>query len=234
MFKQLLGAIGIGVGAARSAATAQLFKPYVTAPAANAIYRLLFCDDLPAFRPEASAKPAEWQELLFDSQDPSKIEALGNNPSAESRIRALAYNWLRAHGHETPRGIILGVIIEVPMDSGLDVLAAYSDGTVRYINQSGGMAIIEPGTLPEVNSEAKRLVELSQPVVARIGPWDKPRLPPPVKPNLRLSFVVSDGLYFGQGPSTVMQHDALAGPVIQQGAQLLKLVTDETAAKPDP
>ena len=118
------------------------------------------------------------------------------------------------------------------MDQGLDVLAAYADGSVRYINQSGKLAIIEPGALLDANTQAKRMIELAQPLVARIGPTDKPRLPPPVKPGVRISFVVSDGLYFGQAPLQVMQRDAVAGPLIQQGTQLLQLVVGKAVVKP--
>jgi hypothetical protein len=224
MFKKLLGMIGAGSAPAGPAAPAAPRE----ASAATALYDLLFCDDLAVFRPKPADTLADWQRLLFGpAQDPSKVEALALDPATESRVRALAFNWLRTGGYFTPKGIVLGVIIEVPLDQGLDVLAAYADGSARYLNQTGKVAIIEPDGLPEANRQAKRLVELAQPVVAQIGPWDKPRLPPPVRPNIRLTFIVSDGLYFGQGPFQAMQQESLAGPLIQQGSQLLALIVDQ-------
>ena len=88
--------------------------------------------------------------------------------------------------------------------------------------------------MPEANVQAKRLIELAQPIVAQIGPWDKARLPPPARPNTRLTFIVSDGLYFGEGPFAVMQRDGLAGPLVLQGAHMLTLITDKVVAPPAP
>jgi len=114
------------------------------------------------------------------------------------------------------------VIVEVPLASGLDTLAAFSEGGVRYVNQSGKLLVIEG--VADVLPLVKRLIAASEPVVSRIGPWDKPRLAPPKLGNVRLTFLVSDGLYFGEGPMSVMQGDAMAGPIIGQATQLLQAV----------
>jgi hypothetical protein len=62
--------------------------------------------------------------------------------------------------------------------------------------------------------------------VSQIGPWEKRRLPPPKLGYIRMSFVVSDGLYFGEGPFEVMQNDAMAGPIVQRAGELLRAVVD--------
>lgn len=123
---------------------------------------------------------------------------------------------------------LLGVIVEVPLAVGLDALAASSEGGVRYLNQSGKLVVIEgvPQFLPMV----KRLFEVSQPVVQRIGPWTKPRLAPPKPGNVRLTFLVSGGLYFGEGEMAVMQQEPMAEPIIGQATELLQAVV-ETGAK---
>lgn len=230
MFKKALGLLGMGSAPAAAAATTPPYQPYPPASSANAIYDLLFCDAPTAYRGSVD-RPADWQDLLFGaSQDPAKIADLARDTTAESRVRALAYNWLRAHGQPAPKGAVLGVVVEMPFQHGLDVLAAYEDGGVRYINQSGKLVFVEPGALPKVNQLAKHLLALAQPIVARIGPWDKARLPPPKRPDVRITFIVSDGLYFGQGPAEVMQRDALAGPLLLQGAQLTKAVIDSAVA----
>ena len=131
MFKKLLGAVGGGEGRPPAAA-----PPSAPAPGPpdgfRAIYDLLFCDVPALFEARPDVPPADWQRWLFGPmQHPARIAALAADASAESRVRALAYNWLRAHGGETPRGLVLGVIIEVPLNPGLDVLAAYADGGVR-------------------------------------------------------------------------------------------------------
>jgi hypothetical protein len=170
--------------------------------------------------------PAAWQAILFGpAPDPAAVSALAHDPANESRVRALAFHWLRDRGFEIQRGLVLGIVIEVPLDRGLDVLAAYADGSVRYINHTGRMTFIEAGASSDANGQSQRLIALAGPVIARIGPWDQPRLPPPGQPNLRLTFIVSDGLYVGDGPFRTMEQDALAGPLVSQGTQLLGTVT---------
>jgi hypothetical protein len=43
---------------------------------------------------------------------------------------------------------------------------------------------------------------------------------------VRMSFLVSDGLHFGEGPWSVMESDPMAAPIIQRAAQLLVAVVD--------
>ena len=47
------------------------------------------------------------------------------------------------------------------------------------------------------NELTNQLFAESEKIVKQIGPWDKPRRPHPAKGNARISFLVSDGLYFG-------------------------------------
>ena len=77
------------------------------------------------------------------------------------------------------------------------LLAAFPDGRVHYINHSEKMSIFE-GSPPEIESRIKDLIAASQPVLTRLNPWEKARLPPPAQDIVRLTFLVSDGLYFGQ------------------------------------
>jgi hypothetical protein len=198
----------------------------------DTIYNLLFCDEPSLFAPREGQEPNEWQRLLFGTgTDPQPLLALANDASAESRIRALAFTWLRKRGHAVPK-VLLGTVVEVPLEGGLDTLAAYVDGQVRYINQSGKLAVIDGGP-PDIVAAVRDLMRAAQGIVDRIGPWDKPRLPPPRRGNIRMTFLVSDGLYFGEGPFDLMQRDAMAGPFVAQAAQLLKLVVDTALANKD-
>ncbi len=235
MFRKLAGLIGLGFAAAGLTVSAEPAQPYANKPAARAIYELLFCDDPSAFAPKPGNTPTDWQVLLYGpAQDPVRITLLAKDSATQSRTRALAFNWLRAHGEAAPKGVILGVIIEVPLDQGLDVLAAYADGSVRYINHAGRIAVIEPNGLPEANAQAKRLVDMAQSVAAVIGLSEEARQSPPAKPDARVTFVASDGLHYRQGPFETMQSSALAGPLIRQGSQLLMLVVNAVVPEPAP
>ena len=69
------------------------------------------------------------------------------------------------------------------------------------------------------------MIEASKPIVAAIGPGENDRLPAPPIGHIRLTFLVSDGPYFGEGPMETMQSDAMAAPLIQTATVLLlKLV----------
>jgi hypothetical protein len=225
---------GLGIGgktAGPSAAGAPALVPEA-APRpyreeyANVLYNLLFCDFPGMFAPRPDADPAPWQTLLFgDSPDAAAVRALAADEQQEARTRALAYNWLRMHGQPVPPRILLGTIVEVPQNGGLDTLAAFKDGAVRYINQTGKSSIFE-GVGGEIGMRVSALLAASQAPVDRIGPWDKPRLPPPGRGRIRLTFLVSDGLYFGEGDFDDFSRDAMAGPVVAAATQLLVQVVN--------
>ena len=200
-----------------------MIAPY-SLDAANHIYNLLFCDDLSLWNGGTDPQTDLWRVLAPDT-DPATLRAISGKESAESRLRVLAFNRLRAMGEKVTPGILLGTIVEVPLDGGLDTLAVFTDQRIRYINQTGKMAVFE-APLPAMKVAIAALMAASKTVVSRIGPWDKPRLPPPPKGSVRLSFLVSDGLYFGQGPFEQFSRDAMAGPVIKHAGELLVLVTN--------
>jgi hypothetical protein len=67
------------------------------------------------------------------------IQALQNGLAhrrTDSRTRLFMANALRTLG-ATPEPVVEGVVVEVPSQGGLDALAAYTDGSARYIVSSG-------------------------------------------------------------------------------------------------
>jgi hypothetical protein len=84
---------------------------------------------------------------------------------------------------------------------------------------------------PDVIAGAKDLIAASRDTVSQIGPWDQPRRPPPSRGDIRLSFLVADGLYFGEGPFNLLANEPLARPVIQAGLKLLQLCVQAATAK---
>jgi len=230
MFRKLLERVGLAGGAgdrpaaAPSTPAAPPYAPYADA-ALNHIYNLLFCDDPTPFRPRPGSAPAPWQATLFGSAPSADAVAqLANDATAEGRVRALAFNWLRRNGRAVAAKQLLGVIIEARLPGGLDVLAAFSEGGVRYINQTGKTSFFEGVT--SLQPLVTALLEAAAAVVAQIGPSDKPRRPPPGGDHVRLTFLVSDGLYFGEGQMASMQREALGGPLLQKAGALLQAVVD--------
>lgn len=122
---------------------------------------------------------------------------------------------------------LLAVIVEVGLDNGLDALASFNDGTARYINQTGKILVWE--TTDEKSMELTQDLFLkSQNIVNQIGAWDKPRRPAPTKGNVRITFLVSDGLYFGEGPINVLFNDPMASPALTSATNLMKYLTEKS------
>lgn len=189
----------------------------------NKIYELLFCDNIALYTPQ-DIYP--WDILFAQPTNADRLQTLATDRSQEARARALAYHLLKAEKVPITVKELLGVIIEVSLPGGLDVLAAFSDGSARYINYAEKMVVWENRT-EESHALIASLFNHSVIVVDRIGPWDQDRRPFPTGGMVRLSFLVSNGLYFGEGPFDFMAKDAMAGPVIQAATQLMVFLTNQ-------
>lgn len=195
--------------------------------ATSALYELLFCDRLELYTgsiPPPHAYP--WNVLLADPPVEKALLQLLADHNMESRIRLLAAHILRQRSMDIPRKDLLGVIVEIGLEDGLDVLASYSDGTARYFNYTGKVLIWEAPNAESIPL-TQNLFNASARIVSQIGPWNKPRKPFPPKGSLRISFLVSDGLYFGEGPVNVLFNDAMAGPALQAATALMQYVTQK-------
>ena len=192
--------------------------------ATNRLYNALFCDDVQLLMPPEDRTLTAWQRALMGGPAyAGALRRLAEDPAGDARVRAMACRQLQAQGHAVPVRQLLGVVVEVPLDSGLDTLAAYVDGNARFIHGSGHTSIVEGPDTP-VAPVVQRLLAASQNVVDLIGPSDQPRRAAP-KRNVRMSFIVSDGLYFGEGPMEVLMADGMAGPVLRNAVNLLNEIT---------
>jgi hypothetical protein len=194
----------------------------------NLIYSLLFCDDLNLYKTNTKHPYIHPFDVLFaDQSSAAELQKIVDDTRSASRVKILAYNRLRASGHHTEKKELLAVIVEVGLDGGLDVLASFEDGTARYINQSGKMIIWEK-TDPTFLALREDLFAKSEKTVSQIGPWNQPRRPFPTTGNVRITFLVSDGLYFGEGPANVLFNDPMGKPVLDAAAQMMKYLTETT------
>lgn len=79
----------------------------------------------------------------------------------------------------------------------------------------------------------KDLFSNSAEILIHIGPWDKPRRPHPTRGIARISFLVSDGLYFGEGPIDVLFNDPLASPALMSGTKLMQYLAEKAMSESD-
>jgi hypothetical protein len=153
----------------------------------------------------------------------SQWQRITSSPELEPRHHLQAWHFLRQQGQPPPTQCakqVLGVVIEVGMPQGLDLLAAYVDHSARYYNFSGSGVVWEhpDATLDPAIDE---LIAAAQGVVERIGPWTEPRPAPPPRDQARLNFLTPSGLHFGQGPMAALSNDALGGHVLRLGTALM-------------
>jgi hypothetical protein len=192
-------------------------------------YNLLFCDDLNLYQAHnTQSDNYPWNVLFNSAVDIPDLYRAATDEELESRVRILAYNKLLSAGEKPANKELLGVIVEVGLETGTDVLASYKDGRGRYINQSGKIIIWE--TRDDTSNQlTDSIFKAGEVVSGQIGVWDKQRRPKPGQGTARLTLLRSDGLCFGEAPINVFFNDALAGPVLSAAAQLMKYFIEQVA-----
>ncbi len=194
-------------------------------PSLNGLYDMLFCDNMEPYQANNTAPDQQpWATLFAENPNEAQLLSMAGDTAQESRVRLLAAHRLKGFSSAQPKPELLGVVVEVAMEEGLDVVAAYSDGSARYLNHSGSAIVWEsPNT--ESNQLIENILRHSTTVVKQIGPWDGERMAPPSAGMVRLNFLVSGQLYFGQGPMDVFFSDPMAGPVLNATLQLMQFLT---------
>ena len=144
----------------------------------------------------------------------------------ESRHVLQAWHFLRAcnvHPDESIASEALGVVVQVTVDGGHDTLAAYADGSVRYLNHAGGASIVDEPPA-EVAPKVAALIAAGTALSAQIGPWDQPELPPLPVGHGRLLMLTRSGHRFGQGPDAALQQQPGASELFGAATDLLVAV----------
>jgi hypothetical protein len=183
----------------------------------NQIYNLMFCDTPELY---GAWNVGDAVSVFAQPLNERAVRAIADDNAAESRMRALAFNRLKGEGRAVPKGTLLGVVVEAALDRGLDTLAAYADGRVRYINASEKMILLEQDP-PSLRDAREDLLSASAEVLDELAPAELPRPNAPKKGDVRLSFIVSDGLYVGQAEMNALAQDYLGGPILKAANRLL-------------
>ena len=186
----------------------------------------LSAGDMPPWSQFAAARAA-----LAKGDQAAALAALGaviDTPDLESRHYLVAWEALREMGVAVPATHakqVLGVVVEVAVEKGVDLVAAYADGSARYYNYSGAGVVVDTPP-PQVRQSVANLIAAAVPVVQRIGPWDKPRPGAPTGDGVRLNFLTPSGLHFGQGSFDVLSGDPMGGPVIGAAFHLMQALME--------
>jgi hypothetical protein len=145
-------------------------------------------------------------------------------PNLESRHYIQSWHFLRSLGVNPPDDKakeVYGVIVEVTMNQGVDIVAAYADHTARYFNYSGAAVIWEHPD-DSLKEEIKNLLDTGKNIIQNIGPWEKERPGEPPKGQARVSMLTPSGLHFGQAPLHALANDEMGGPIIKAALNLMQ------------
>jgi hypothetical protein len=126
-------------------------------------------------------------------------------PNLETRIMLLVWSALRELGEDLDAKSakeVLGVVVEVPMRGAYDTLAAYQDGSARYLNFSGA-AIFWDARDEAVTTLCRGFIASSVSVGAQAKPRRGLSLP---KQGAQLTLLTRSGPYIvTEIPPTVMK-----------------------------
>jgi len=209
-------------------------------PATREFTDLLF-GDLPASAWIGDATSEPWT-LFVEANDCLARDDVRGAADALSRITQMArlesrhylqaWHGLRALNQPPPLDVakhVLGVVIEVTVSYGVDVLAAYEDHTARYLNAHGGGVIWErPNST--LDQSIDHLLAAGRAIVTRIGVWTGARRGPPPVDHVRVTLLTPSGPHFGEGPLKILERDPLAGPAVAAGVGLVQHLTQLVSA----
>ncbi len=183
----------------------------------------------PAAEPWASfARAKALTESGDDAEAAGTLLEIVQMPGLESRHYLQAHHFIRQLGYRLQgEKQLLGVVVEVAMPEGLDLVAVYDDYTARYYNYSGSGAVWErPNAF--LDEEMSEVLQAGQAIMERIGPWAGPRPGAPKEGNARINLLTSDGLHFGEGPMHLLMRDQLGGALLQAALRLIERLMDVT------
>lgn len=145
-------------------------------------------------------------------------------PQLESRVLLQVWHSLRELGVEPPKGTekeVLGVVVEVGMRRGLDLLSAYTDHRARYFDFSGAGILWEhPDN--SLDDSIDDLLRKGTEVVQAVGPWKHIRPPGPSQGNVRINLLTRSGLHLGQGPKEALTQDPMGGAILASANRLIE------------
>lgn len=104
-----------------------------------------------------------------------RLNSAISDPTNEARMRLTAAATLRAWGEpivtEEP---MLGAVVEYPMETGVDYVAAYADGSARYLNYTGSGVIWDtPRAVPQVDAALIAFLNSALMMLPHAEPMDR-------------------------------------------------------------
>jgi hypothetical protein len=155
------------------------------------------------------------------------LQKVADMPGLEPRHYLQAWHFLRQLGVNPPPDkakIVYGVVVEVGMQNGADIVATYTDYTARYLHHTGAGIIWErPDT--SLDAEIEALLKAGQAVANVIGPWEQTRPEAPRGENVRLNMLTPSGLHFGYGSFETLWNEPMGRAILDPATKLMQGLT---------
>ena len=185
-----------------------------------------------AGEPWASFEHAQQLAMAGETDDAVAVWLqIASAEDLESRHVLQAWHFLRQAGQAPPVGygkLALGAVAEMPVNGAHDLLAAYRDGSARYLNYSGKAVVWEDRSVAPIQEAIDKWLNVAQKIATVIGAWDQPQLPPVPAGHARVMVLTPSGPHFGQGPAAALQADPMAGAFLGAAASLLQLIVSRS------
>jgi hypothetical protein len=152
---------------------------------------------------------------------------IASTEGLESRQILQAWHFLRHASCPPPADqakLVLGVAAEMPVQGAHDLLAAYRDGSARYLNYSDKVVVWEDRSVADIQTVIDGWLARGQGIANVIGPWDEQSLPPLPAGNARVMVLTPSGPHFGQGPLAALSADPMAGSFLTAATSLMQLI----------
>lgn len=171
---------------------------------------------------------AHYFALALDNVHKGKTEEAKKNlkytltiPNVETRVQLWAWKALRQLGEKTTANEALevrGVVIEVPMENGYDILAVYPDGQVRYINYTGKIAVWDAPD-DRFKSSINNILESAKPFVNKTSASEKHKA---VKSGfVQISILTFGGIYQTEAKLEDINENSPLYPFLANGGQII-------------
>jgi len=210
-------------------------------PVKNIPVRDMLFGDLPlSFWGAVQSNELPWtlfqkvRELDEEGEDSSAIETLREIialPGLESRQYLQAFHFLRNLYSVTENDKKLyGVVVEVTMEEGTDLLAVYADHSARYLNYTGSSIVWETRN-SAIDQKIDTILSLGKDIVKQIGPWTGERPGVPRTGFARLNFLTPAGLHFGEAQQSALFQDPMAGKIMYAMLDMMDTLTSMVIKK---
>lgn len=157
------------------------------------------------------------------------LQSVLDTPRLESRQYLQAWSCLRQLDRDALAGLperLYGVVLDVPLDQGVDTLAAYDDRTARYLNQGGG-AIVWDATDPAMDALIDALLAAARPLLETIGVWENAR--PPLTVGLaRVTLLTAEGLHITEATFEELIEEPNTRAIVTAGTALMSALIERS------